>query len=140
MGQITKENELRKKVTWCINSAFCLFEMGFSHVIYRGFFIINWCLILVVSKTEKQSLEHISKTICGWHKALIYVWFIILTKVLIYSVCQISASLTNITSITASANKFTKTLEWCSLGYESFVEKAHRSFWLVKANLPLTLL
>ena len=36
---------------------------------------------------------------------LIYVWFLILTKVLIYSGCQMSAGLTNILSITATTNK-----------------------------------
>ena len=35
--------------------------MGFSHVMYRGSPILNLCLVLVVSKTEKQSLEHLSK-------------------------------------------------------------------------------
>ena len=40
---------------------FCLFKMGFSHVMYRDSFILNWCLVLAVSKTEEQSLEHLSK-------------------------------------------------------------------------------
>ena len=40
---------------------FCLFKMGFNNVMYSDFFILNWCLVLAVSKTEKQSLEHLSK-------------------------------------------------------------------------------
>ena len=62
-----------------------------------------------------------------------YVRFLILSKVLIYSGCQMSASLTDITSITASANKLI-----VNLG--SFVEKAHRSFLLAKTNLTFRLL
>ena len=71
---------------------------------------------------------------------MIYARFLILAKVSIYSGCQMSASLTNIPSITASANKLIATLERFSLLYGSFVEKAHRSFSLGKTNLTFRLL
>ena len=35
--------------------------MGFSHIIHRNSFVLNWCFVLAVSKTEKHSLEHLSK-------------------------------------------------------------------------------
>ena len=62
-----------------------------------------------------------------------YVRFLILSKVLIYSGCQMSASLTAITSITASTKKLI-----VNLG--SYVEKAHHSFLLAKTNLTFRLL
>ena len=71
---------------------------------------------------------------------LIYVRFLVLAKVFMYSGCQISASLTDITSITFSTNKLIDNLERYSLLYGSFVEKAHRSFSLVKTNLTFRLL
>ena len=62
-----------------------------------------------------------------------YVRFLILSKVLIYSGCQMSASLTDITSITASTKKLI-----VNLG--SYVEKAHHIFLLAKTNLTFRLL
>ena len=67
--------------------------------------------------------------------------FHILAKVFIYSGCQMLASLTDITSITASTNKLIDNLgKICSLLFGSFVEKAHHSFLLVKNNLTFRLL
>ena len=62
MGKRTKENKLRKKVMWCIDIAF----------VYLKWASVMWCigipLFLIdawfwwyISKTEKQSLEHLSK-------------------------------------------------------------------------------
>ena len=82
---------------------------------------------LAVSKTKKQHLEHLSKQSVDD----IYVRFLILTKVVIYSGCQMSASMNDITSITASTSRLMNKLRKVFTLIWSFVEKAHRSFSLV---------
>ena len=91
---------------------------------------------LAVSKTEKQHLEHLSKQSVDD----INVRFLILTKVLIYSGCQMSASMSDITSITSSTSRLMNKLRKVFTLIWSFVEKAHRSFSLVKTSLTFRLL
>ena len=60
MGKEQKKMNLERK--WRnVLIAFCLFKIGFNQVMHEDPFILNWCSVLGVSKTEKQSLEHLSK-------------------------------------------------------------------------------
>ena len=107
-------------------------------MIYRDSFVLNWCLLLPVSKTEERSLEHLSKQSVDDNKVLLY-RFLILTKVFIYFGCQMLASLI------ASQLSHTKLYRqpWKGIHFDmkkwSFNEKIHCSFSLVKINLTFRL-
>ena len=67
-------------------------------------------------------------------------WLFILTKVFINPGCVMSVCLTNITSITASTNKFINNLSTENTWIKSLYENVWRNLSLVKTSLTLTFL
>ena len=49
----------KEMMYWC---DFCLFEVGFNQLVYRLYFMRNWCFVLAVSRKEKQSCEQASNS------------------------------------------------------------------------------
>ena len=83
-----------------------LFKIGFNQLINKLSFMRNWCFVLAESIIEKQSLEEAFKESADYIKYLYVCDFLSLPKVFINPGCEISVHLINITSITASRNKF----------------------------------
>ena len=118
---------------------FCLFKMGFNHLMYKDSFIFNRCMVLVASKTEKKSLKHLSKQSLDDIRCS-YMWDI-LAKVFIFSGCQLCTILTDISGNKASTKiRIDKLGKMFTLIWIICWKTAHRSFSFVKNNLTFRLL
>ena len=85
---------------------FCLFKMGFSHVIYRDSFIVNRCLVLAVSKTEKPSLEHLFKNSVDNISVISYHSFLVLKAHRSFSLVKTNLILRHLQSLLQSWSTF----------------------------------
>ena len=111
---------------------FCLFRLGFSHVTYKDSFILNWCFVLAVPKTEKQSLEHSYKQILNEIRCC-YMWdFLSLQKCSSILVAKCQQVWSTEVALQLAETNLQTTLERCLLWYGSFFWKSTSEFLVCK--------